>query len=64
MAKFQVLVGVNYALNNSPVNHDLNADSPHQVGAVIGKLIEEEPDAINFIITVVREDAEDEKSDP
>jgi hypothetical protein len=57
--KFTIIVGVNYPINNSPVNHEFSVDSPHQVGAVIGKLIEDEPDAVNFIMTVTREDSDD-----
>lgn len=61
MSKYTVLVGVNYAGTNRAVNHELNADSPHQCGSVISKLIEDEPDAINFQILVQRE--EDGKGD-
>lgn len=56
--KFTIIVGVNYPINPTSVNHEFSVDSSHQVGAVIGKLIEDEPDAVNFIMTVTREDDE------
>jgi hypothetical protein len=53
---FKMYIGINYAGSDTPTNFEFNPDSAHQCGSIIGKLVDDEIDAINFQILIQQED--------
>lgn len=61
VSKYTMFVGINYYGTDQAINREFNPDSDHQCGAVISKLLNDEPDAINFQILIQRNDSGDKE---
>lgn len=58
MSTFKMFVGINYFGTDKGTNLEFNPQSEFDAAKILGDLLLDEKDAINFMITVVREDNE------